>query len=104
MAAGESCGKDRAAGYCTHPCAGLYSLVPPGAPGKGGYIENYYQIGGLDRSVPGSVTFFPIAQPIALWMLTALCVWLSALLVWRVARPERRLINAPAPVLTCNSP
>jgi hypothetical protein len=41
MAAGESCGKDRAAGYCTHPLAGLYSLVPPGAPGKGGYIENY---------------------------------------------------------------
>jgi hypothetical protein len=104
MAAGESCGKDRTAGYCTHPLAGLYSLVPPGKPGKGGYIENYYQIGGLDRRFPASVTFFPIAQPIALWMLTALCVWLSALLAWRVGRPERRLINAPPPVLTYNSP
>lgn len=97
MAAGESCGKDRAAGYCTHPKAGLYSLVPPGAPGKGGYIENYYQIGGLDRSVPGSVSFFPIAQPIILWVLTALCAGLSVLLIRLITRPERRLVDAPAP-------
>jgi hypothetical protein len=101
VAAGESCGKDRAAGYCTYHLAGLYSLVPPGMPGKGGYWENYYQIGGLDRSVPGSVTFFPIWQPLLLWVLTALCFFFSALLVWRVARPERRLMEAPAPVLTC---
>jgi hypothetical protein len=101
MAAGESCGKDRAKGYCTHPFAALYHLVPPGLPGRGGYFENSYHIGGLDRSVPASVTFFPILQPIALWALTALCVWLSAQLVWRVARPERRLIDAP-PVLICS--
>jgi len=99
MAAGESCGTDREAGYCTHPLAGLYSLVPPGAPGKRGYFDNYYHIGGLDRSVPESVTFFPIVQPIVLWMLSALCVGLSALLVWRVTRPERRLVDAPAPHL-----
>ena len=81
MAAGESCGKGDAAGYCTHQCAGLYHLVPPGEPGKGGYFDNAYQIGAHDRRVPRSVTFFPIIQPAVIWALTALCVWLSALLV-----------------------
>jgi hypothetical protein len=78
MAAGETCGKGDAAGYCTHQGAGLYHLVPPGAPGKGGYFDNAYQIGAHDRRVPRSVTFFPIIQPAVLWALTALCVWLSA--------------------------
>jgi hypothetical protein len=94
MAAGETCGKDRAAGYCTNPRAGLYHVVPPGAPGKGGYFDNAYQIGAHDRVVPRSVTFFPIAQPLAIWGLTALCLWLSGLLIWRVARTERRVIDA----------
>lgn len=97
VAAGESCGPDRSAGYCTHPSAGLYTLVPPESAGKGGYVDNYYQIGGLDRHVPGSVTFYPIAQPVLLWLLTALCFCLSALLVRRISRPARRLIVAPAP-------
>lgn len=66
VAAGESCGPDRSAGYCTHPRAGLYSLVPSEIAGKGGYVDNYYQIGGLDRHVPESVTFYPIVQPIVL--------------------------------------
>jgi hypothetical protein len=104
VAAGQSCGPGLAAGYCTHPDAGLYSLVAPSVPGKGGYLDNYYQIGGLDRQTPRSVTFFPIAQPVVLWLLTALCAGLSLLLVRRLARPERRLVGAPAPVVTCNSP
>ena len=98
MAAGETCGRDRAAGYCTHPCAGLYRLVPPGAPGKGGYFDNAYHIGAHDRVVPRSVTFFPIAQPLLIWALTALSAWLSALLIWRVTRTERRVIDAPTPL------
>ncbi|MDA9406503.1 MULTISPECIES: trypsin-like peptidase domain-containing protein [unclassified Bradyrhizobium] len=97
VAAGQSCGPGLSAGYCTHPCATLYSLVPPAEPGKSGYVNNYYQIGGLDRHVPESVTFYPIVQPIALWVLTAACFILSALLVWRVAKPARRLLDAPAP-------
>jgi hypothetical protein len=98
IAAGESCGKGDAAGYCTHPAAGLYHLVPPGEPGKGGYINNAYHIGAHDRRVPRSVTFFPILQPAVLWALSALCVWLSGLLIWRLARTERRLIDTPAPI------
>lgn len=96
-AAGESCGADRSGGYCTHPDAGLYSLVPPAVAGKGGYVDNYYQIGGLDRRVPESVTFFPILQPLLLWGLTALCFLLSALLCARIWKPARRLIDVPAP-------
>lgn len=97
VASGQSCGPGRSAGYCTHPDAGLYSIVPPGAPGKGGYVNNYYQIGGLDRQIPESVTFYPIAQPTMLWLLTALCFFLSAFLVRLLAKPARRLIDAPAP-------
>ena len=97
-AAGESCGHPTTR-YCTHPQAGLYSTVAPGAPGKGGYVENYYQIGDLDRSPPGSSTFWPFWQPVFLWIMSALCFWLSALLLWRVFRRERRLVNVPAPHL-----
>lgn len=99
--AGESCGGEGAAGYCTHPCAGLYRLVPPGQPGKGEYINNAYHIGSYEKArgrYPRTVTFFPILQPVILWALSALCFWLSALLARRLARTERRVIDAPAPV------
>jgi hypothetical protein len=96
-AAGESCGEGDSAGYCTHKGAGLYHLVPPAEPGKGGYFDNAYQIGAHDRRVPRSVTFFPIIQPVILWALTALSVWLSVLLLWCLARTERRVIDTPAP-------
>jgi hypothetical protein len=98
MAAGESCGQEHGTGYCTHPRAGLYHLVPPGAPGKGGCVGDAYRIGGYDRNVSRAVTFFPVVQPLAIWALTALSAWLSALLLWRVARTERRVVDAPAPL------
>ena len=97
VAAGESCGTERREGYCTHERAGLYSLVPPGAPGKGGYFDSYYLIGGLDRQVPRAVTFYPVLQPFVLWGLAVLCVGLSGMLVARIGRRAKRLHDVPAP-------
>ncbi len=70
---------------CTHPEAGRYHLVTPKPGFSGGYWNNAYHYG--ERSVDGgSVTFFPILQPVIVELLSLLALALAGLLMWEVFR------------------
>jgi len=77
--------------YCTVGGLRLYNFASPQNGQTGAYWNNAYHYG--DRSkVPcdavgarsGSVTFFPLLQPIVLWLLAAACVVLTGTLLLRV--------------------
>lgn len=97
----RECGPGPGGGYCVHPEAGRYRLAEPVSGAPGGYVDNAYHIGAHDRAktrdVPGSVTFFPILQPVVLIGLFALSLFLAARLLWRIVRRARRTIDADAP-------
>jgi uncharacterized membrane protein YbaN (DUF454 family) len=88
---GEHC--DRTSVHlCTKKDAGIYSLAEPRPGTKASYWENAYhyghRIGGK-----GTVTFFPILQPVIILILTAFSVILGAIALFLVFRrtPEQSM-------------
>lgn len=76
---------------CEHPQAGRLSLVKPRPGAKGGYWENAYHYGDLSLRKPNSVTFFPVAQPLAIASLSLASLVLAGMLVLRVFRRPSRI-------------
>jgi hypothetical protein len=72
---------------CTKSDAGRYSLAAPKPGHTAGYWENAYHYGDRDHGGTGSVTFFPILQPVVISALTVLWTALSALAMYAVFRP-----------------
>nr|WP_295463865.1 serine protease [Mesorhizobium sp.] len=77
--------------YCTVDGVWLYNFASPQKSQAGAYWNNAYHYGdrskvpcGAAGSRSGSVTFFPLLQPIVLWLLTAVCVVLASKLLLRV--------------------
>jgi hypothetical protein len=88
---------------CQHPDAGRYSTVAPIAPAEGGYWNDRYHYGDIrpKSSWGKSVTFYPILQPIAIFILTALVVALHGRAAWLTfagAREPRVAKSTPPPV------
>ncbi|MCX5512988.1 trypsin-like peptidase domain-containing protein [Kaistia algarum] len=86
LAMGQSCDV-RTIHLCTHPDAGLFSLVspkplPPTEPGLPeqrrplAYFDNTYHIGARDLPTPNSVTFFPIIEPLFVLLGTVTALFL----------------------------
>jgi hypothetical protein len=78
---------------CTKSEAGRYSLANPKPGVTAGYWDNAYHYGDLDQGDGGTVTFFPILQPVIIYLLTVLSVVLSASALFHVFRrtPEQSL-------------
>jgi hypothetical protein len=82
---------------CTHPDAGLYSLVAPKPPSTGKYWDNAYHYGDRTRkssdgkSVANSVTFFPILQPIIIIIIYVACAALTGLALFLILWPAQRI-------------
>lgn len=83
--------------YCTHPDAGIYSTVKPLPGASGGYIDNAYHYGWRRDTAAkaGSVTFFPIIEPVVYIALAAISTFLAGLLAWRIGRTPTRLQPPP---------
>lgn len=77
--------------YCTHPQAGLFSRVTPKPGVSGSFLDNAYHYGDRFLAKPNSVTFFPIAQPLAIWALYLASLAMAALLALRVFCTPSRL-------------
>jgi hypothetical protein len=71
---------------CTKSDAGRYSLAAPKPGYTADYWDNAYQYGDRDHGT-GSVTFFPILQPVAILVLTALWTAMTTLALYAVFRP-----------------
>jgi hypothetical protein len=83
---GQKCDTSSSFHLCTKSDAGRYSLAEPKPGAIAHYWNNAYHYG--DRGRPkGSVTFFPIFQPVAIIALTVLSAGLSALALFLVFRP-----------------
>lgn len=80
----------RSVHYCTHPCAGRFSLVQPQRGAKGGYLDNSYQFGNRQGASANAITFFPIAQPLAIFTLYGLSIAMAGVLLLRVLRQPSR--------------
>jgi len=101
--AGQRCDK-RSIHLCTKSDAGRYSLAAPKPGTVAQYWNNAYHFGDRDRP-NGSVTFFPILQPVAIIVATILSAGLSALALFLVLRPTsnrslRRKSEAEAVVVS----
>ncbi len=75
---------------CVHPQAGRYSLVRAKEGSTGAYWDNAYHYG--DRVVGrngGSVTYYPILQPIIVYFLSGAAVVLACLAMFRIFRSAR---------------
>ncbi len=83
---------------CTHPNAGLFSLVPakPTAEGKPrphAYFDNAYHIGDLNLRPPYTKTFFPILEPAVVLAGTVLGLFCAGALARLLLAPDSGAIR-----------
>jgi len=81
---------------CEQSAAGRYSVVTPKPGSDGGYIDNAYHYGDRSLKQPNSVTFFPIAQPLLIWVLYLVSVAMAGLIGFRVFRRSSRIVSDSA--------
>ncbi|ESZ10154.1 hypothetical protein X737_32140 [Mesorhizobium sp. L48C026A00] len=74
---------------CLHSSAGRMQLVTPKGDRKGGYFDNAYHYGNHGAENGGSVTFFPILQPLVIYGLSALSLVLAGMLLFSVFSASR---------------
>ena len=100
VAAGQRCGRDTVR-LCTHPDAGLFSLVPAkptaeGTPRPRAYFDNAYHIGDLDLKPPYTKTFFPILEPAVVLAGTVLGLLCAGALARLLLAPDSGAIRRAA--------
>ena len=84
-AKGETCSVESKP-VCTHWQAGRYSLVEPIGGSEGGFWNNSYHYG--DEHLEKTQTFFPILQPLVIYVMSGIAVLLDGLGVAAIAKPQ----------------
>jgi len=87
VAKGERCATDRSLHLCTMQDAGRLARATPKPGSEAGYWVNAYHFGNVDEGDGGTVTFFPILQPVVIYLLTILSIVLG---VWALVRILQR--------------
>lgn len=93
---------DRSNILCEHPDAGRFSTVTPQSPAPDSWWEtfwdNAYHYGDLGRDPQrGSVTFWPILQPLVVMCLTSLALGIYAIVLLQMFCPRAVLRKPRAP-------
>jgi hypothetical protein len=87
------CDKSGGIRLCKKGDAGRYSLATPRPGATADYWDNAYHFGDRDPPNGGSVSYFPILQPVLILALAASSAVLSALVLFAVfRRPSRPFI------------